>query len=166
MEDVGPTRRRTTARERPSTIASGAGPPRTCGPTSSMPCWSECPRRRSCMATRVMTALPSAAWSKPGSSAQHPAQDQPALEELLLARPLSRPQRHRAHVRTHQGLPQDRNPIRPVGSKLPCRRLSRRHRLLLDMSPEPNHLNMVQDHIALLRTHYHSRRSAHHKRHF
>ncbi len=73
-----------------------------------------------------------------GRGAQHSAQDQSALEELLLALPVSRPQRHRAHVRQDQGLSQDRNPIRQVGTKLPRRRLPRRYDLLLVMSPEPN----------------------------
>jgi hypothetical protein len=33
---------------------------------------------------------------------------------LFLACPLPRPQHHRAHVRPHQGLPQDRNRLRPL----------------------------------------------------
>jgi transposase len=37
--------------------------------------------------------------------AEYPAKGQSTLEELLLALSLPRPQRHRAHVRAHQGLP-------------------------------------------------------------
>jgi len=44
---------------------------------------------------------------------QHPAQGQPPLEELLFARSLPQPQRHRAHVRAPQVFPTNRHTIRP-----------------------------------------------------
>ena len=40
-----------------------------------------------------------------GCDAEHPAQGEPTLEELLFARPLSKPQRHRAYVLSPEGLP-------------------------------------------------------------
>lgn len=70
--------------------------------------------------------------------AEHPAQSQPALEELLLACALSRPQRHRVHVLPPQGLPPRRHAIRPQRRQLPRRRLHRCNRQLLVMSPGPN----------------------------
>ena len=60
-----------------------------------------------------------------------------ALEELLLARPLPRPKRHRAHVLPPQGFPPRRHTIRPQRRQLPRRRLHRRNRQLLVMSPDP-----------------------------
>src|SRR5665213_2765368 len=62
----------------------------------------------------------------------------PAVRRMILlpagrARPV-RPQRHRAHVWTRQGLPPHRHPLRPIGHKLPCCSLPRRHRQLLVMS--------------------------------
>ena len=49
----------------------------------------------------------------------HPAGGQQALEKLLLARPLSQPQRHRVHVRSSQRLPPHHNSLRQVGRQLP-----------------------------------------------
>src|SRR6516162_8055291 len=72
-----------------------------------------------------------------GSRSEHSTEDQPTLEELLLALPVPRPQRHRAHVRTPQGFSQNRNSIRPQRPQLPRRPLSRRYPLLLVMSPNP-----------------------------
>ncbi len=51
----------------------------------------------------------------PRRDAQHPAKGQSALEELLLAVPLSQPKRHRAYVRSHEGLPPLRHTL-PTGS--------------------------------------------------
>ena len=113
-------------------IALPTAPPPT-------PCWNRCSRRRSSTVTRAMTATRHPLENRSqGHGTQHPAEIQSALEALLLARPLPRPQRHRAYDRQDPGLPKDRDPIRQVGTKLPRRRLSRRHRLLLVMSPEPS----------------------------
>ena len=57
------------------------------------------------------------------------------LEELLLARPLSRPQRHRAHVLSPEGLPAYRHALRPARHQLSRRRLHRRNCQLLVISP-------------------------------
>ena len=47
-----------------------------------------------------------------GRSSEHPAYAHPDLEKLLQPRALSPPQRHRAHVLSAEGLPQDRYPLR------------------------------------------------------
>jgi len=57
--------------------------------------------------------------------------DVPACNSMLLALPRSRPKRRRTHVLPPQGLPQDRDQIRPPRPKLPRRRLSRSYRQLL-----------------------------------
>src|SRR5215469_16009162 len=77
-----------------------------------------------------------------GGRSEHSTEGQPTLEELLLALPVPRPQRHRAYVRTPQGFSQNRNQIRPPRPQLSRRRLSRRHPLLLVMSPDPSHVNL------------------------
>src|SRR5688572_19442181 len=69
---------------------------------------------------------------------EYPAQGEPDLEELLLARPLPRPQRHRAHVLSPERLPAYRHALRPARHQLPRRRLHRRNRQLLVMSPDPS----------------------------
>jgi hypothetical protein len=56
------------------------------------------------------------------------------LEELIFARSLSQPQRHRAHVLTHQGLPQNRNSYNRLAQNFLAAVLSRRNRLLLVMT--------------------------------
>lgn len=75
--------------------------------------------------------LPADTRGKPGVVRQHSAQGQPHLEELLLAPPLPRPQRYRAHVLRHQGLPAHRNPVRPKRNQLPRSRSDRRERCIL-----------------------------------
>src|SRR3954451_12821600 len=59
------------------------------------------------------------------------------MEELLLAIPLSQPQRHRAHVLPPEGLPTRRDPLRPQCRELPRRSLHRGRRQLLVMSLDP-----------------------------
>ena len=54
---------------------------------------------------------------------------------MLLAVPLSRPERHRTHVLPPERLSPDRHSLRPKRGKLPRRRLPRRRRHLLVMSP-------------------------------
>jgi transposase len=71
-------------------------------------------------------------------SGQHPAQGKPEMEKLLLAAPLSQPQRHRAHVLPPQGLPAHSDALRPKRCQFPRRRLRRGNRLLLDMGPDPS----------------------------
>src|SRR6185437_13466212 len=73
-----------------------------------------------------------------GCDAEHPAQGEPTLEELLLARPLSKPQRHRAHVLSPEGLPSHRHQIRPSRNQFPRSRLHRCGCQLLVMSPDPS----------------------------
>src|SRR4029077_11211406 len=73
-----------------------------------------------------------------GGRSEHSTEGQPTLEELLLALPVPRPQRHRAYVRAPQGISQNRNSIRPQRPQLPRRPLSRRYPLLLVMSPDPS----------------------------
>jgi len=53
-------------------------------------------------------------------------------------RRLSLLKHHRAYVRAAQGLPTHHHSIRQIGAELPRRRLRRRYRLLLVMSPEPS----------------------------
>ena len=60
------------------------------------------------------------------------------LEELLLARPLSKPQRHRAHVLSPEGLPSHRHQIRSSRNQFPRSRLHRCGCQLLVMSPDPS----------------------------
>ena len=60
------------------------------------------------------------------------------MEKLLLAVPLSQPQRHREHVLPPQGLPAHSDALRPKRCQLPRRRLRRGDRLLLVMSRDPN----------------------------
>src|SRR3954451_12737003 len=62
------------------------------------------------------------------------------MEELLLAIPLSQPQRHRAHVLPPEGLPTRRDPLRPQCRELPRRSLHRGRRQLLVMSLDPKSL--------------------------
>ena len=101
-------------------------------------------------APRTAAALPHPAWRQglrhrrdpppdrgDRRNAEHPAQGQPTLEELLLACSLPRSQRHRAHVLPPQGLPPHRHSLRPLGDELSRRRLYRGHRQLLVMSPDP-----------------------------
>ena len=92
------------------------------------------PKHPSFMATRAMTAMRSAIRSKVKARCRTSRQRPTALEKLLLAAPLSQPQRHRAHVRSPQGLPSHRNTLRPAGRQLPRRRLPRRNRQLLVIS--------------------------------
>ncbi|TCP36490.1 putative transposase of IS4/5 family DUF4096 [Rhodothalassium salexigens DSM 2132] len=75
---------------------------------------------------------------QPGSRPEPPTQGGSVLEDLLLALPLLRSQRHRAHGRSTEGLSPRRHEIRPFGRQLPCCRLDRRTRPLLVMSLEPN----------------------------
>lgn len=50
-----------------------------------------------------------------GKAPRHSAEDQPQVEVLLLALPLSQPQRHRTHVLSLEGLP----PPRPAVTATP-----------------------------------------------
>lgn len=63
---------------------------------------------------------------------------QAAAEELLFARALPRPKRHRAHMLPYQGLPTRRHAIRPKRRQLPRCRLHRGHHPLLVVSADPN----------------------------
>src|SRR5687767_7665992 len=83
---------------------------------------------------------------------EYPAQGEPDLEELLLARPLPRPQRHRAYVLSPEGLPAYRHALRPARHQLPRRRLHRRNRQLLVMSldPSPDPLIALSDSLMTL----------------
>src|SRR3954453_12599832 len=65
-------------------------------------------------------------------------QRQIGVEELLLAIPLSQPQRHRAHVLPPEGLPTRRDSLRPQCRELPRRSLHRGRRQLLVMSLDPS----------------------------
>ena len=71
------------------------------------------------------------------SAYEHSAQGQSQMEELLLALPLSQPQRHRTHVLPIEGLQARRHALRPKRSELPRSSLPPRDRQLLVMSPSP-----------------------------
>jgi len=102
-------------------LASAGGPPAqvlidSSAATASIaspptPSSTPSPRPTSCMATRAMTAMPSGQRSRAWEWHPNSAQGQSALEELLFARPLSGPQRHRAQVLPPQGVPLDCDPI-------------------------------------------------------
>jgi transposase len=72
-----------------------------------------------------------------GTHAEHSAQSQSQLEELLLTFSLSKPQRHRAHVLPLEGLSPSCDAIRSKRRELPRRRLHRCDRQLLVMSLGP-----------------------------
>ena len=69
--------------------------------------------------------------------AEHSAQSQSALEELLLACPLQASQCNRTHVLPPERLPSGCHPLRPKRRQLPRRNLHRGYRQLLVMSPSP-----------------------------
>lgn len=87
-------------------VISGIIPSRSCSPAARWPiawrltrCSTRCRLRFWCMGTRAMTPMPCAARSKPRVLLQTPTKSQPGLDDLLLAVPLSEPQRDRAQVR-------------------------------------------------------------------
>ena len=67
-----------------------------------------------------------------------PFKAKPPLEGLLQPLPLSRAQRHRAHVLPAQGLPAYRHKIRQARGKLPRIRSDRGAHRILVMSPDPS----------------------------
>ncbi|WP_445376083.1 transposase [Nitrobacter vulgaris] len=72
-----------------------------------------------------------------GAMPNIPPKGEPTLEELLLARPLSKPQRDRAHVLSPEGLPSHRHQIRSSRNQFPRSRLHRCGCQLLVMSLDP-----------------------------
>jgi transposase len=91
-----------------------------------------------CTATRDTTATPFVVSRGPRRYAEHSAQGRSVMDELLLAFPLSKSQRHRAHVLPLEGLQTRGEPPRPERQELPRRRMHRRNCQLLVMSLDPN----------------------------
>ena len=73
-----------------------------------------------------------------GAMPNIPTQSQSQMKELLLARSLQRSKRHRAHVLSPQGFPENCEPIRSKCCQLPRCRMHRSRRQLLLMGPDPN----------------------------
>jgi len=80
----------------------------------------------------------SQANSRTRRARQHPTQGQQEGEAVLLALPLPRPERHRAHVLPLEGLPPHRHSIRPKRSQFPRSCMPGSRRQLLVMSPDPS----------------------------
>ena len=117
-------------------------------------------RRTSCAASRLRHP----AWRQrlrqrrhPSASrerrrhAEHSAQRQSQMEELLLALPLSQPQRHRTHVLPIEGLQARRHALRPKRSELPRSMLCGRETIVTSGQNSAN-ANAILSHPSVIRS--------------